>query len=68
MKGYTGSKTDAAHRDTWQTPDWLFNYLDKLFRFKLDVCASAENSKCEKYYTEQESCLDHYLSENADLS
>ena len=67
MKGYAGSKTDAAHRDTWQTPDWLFNYLDKLFKFNLDVCASAENAKCEKYYTEQESCLDHDWSEKADL-
>ena len=57
MKGYAGSKTDAAHRDTWQTPDWLFGYLNNIFNFKADVCASDKNAKCEKYFTEDDNCL-----------
>lgn len=38
---------------TWETPQWLFNQLDKEFNFTLDVCALPETAKCEKYYTPQ---------------
>ena len=36
--------------DEWATPDPLFQDLDREFHFDLDVCASAENHKCEKYF------------------
>lgn len=35
----------------WETPQELFNQLDKEFRFTLDVCATKENAKCKKYFT-----------------
>ena len=35
----------------WSTPDALFGDLDREFHFTLDVCASPENAKCERYYT-----------------
>ena len=38
---------------TWETPQWLFDKLDKEFHFTLDVCALPETAKCEKYYTPQ---------------
>ncbi|AXH79404.1 MAG: DNA N-6-adenine-methyltransferase [Circular genetic element sp.] len=40
------------------TPDYIFDYAGEIsgnpdndFKFDLDVCADAENAKCEKYYT-----------------
>ena len=38
---------------TWETPQQLFNQLDKEFNFTLDVCALPETTKCQKYFTPQ---------------
>jgi phage N-6-adenine-methyltransferase len=35
----------------WSTPDGLFKLLDTEFEFDLDVCATAANAKCVRYYT-----------------
>jgi site-specific DNA-methyltransferase (adenine-specific) len=35
----------------------LFAELDGAFRFTLDVCATAENAKCVRYFTRQEDGL-----------
>lgn len=35
----------------WETPPELFEKLDREFHFTLDPCASAENHKCDKFYT-----------------
>ena len=35
----------------WETPPDLFAKLDAEFGFGLDVCATAENAKCERFYT-----------------
>ena len=43
---YQSSKTDE-----WATPQWLFDLLDDEFGFSLDVCASPDNHKCDKYFT-----------------
>lgn len=43
--------------DLWETPWDFFNELDKEFKFTLDVCASAENSKCDDFYTVAEDGL-----------
>jgi len=37
--------------DVWATPQNLFDALDKIFNFDLDVCALPENAKCERYFT-----------------
>ena len=42
---FTSSKQD------WETPDWLFKELDKLFNFDIDVCAIEENAKCSRYFS-----------------
>jgi phage N-6-adenine-methyltransferase len=43
---------------TWGTPQYLFDSLSKEFgRFILDVCATDENAKCQRYYTELEDGL-----------
>lgn len=41
----------------WETPQWLFDILDKEFPFTLDVCASEFNYKCPKYYTKEQDGL-----------
>jgi phage N-6-adenine-methyltransferase len=42
----------------WETPDDLFAAVNDKFHFTRDVCASSANAKCDKYWTEQDSCLD----------
>lgn len=35
----------------WETPQSFFDELNKIFGFTLDVCATPENAKCERYYS-----------------
>lgn len=44
--GIMSSKTDD-----WETPQEFFNKLNGEFNFDLDVCATPENAKVEKYFT-----------------
>lgn len=46
IKQMVSSKTNE-----WATPRKLFEYLDSLYHFTLDPCATDENHKCDKYYT-----------------
>jgi len=39
-----------ANKDEWETPENLFDELDQEFGFSLDVAATSENSKCNRYY------------------
>ena len=41
----------------WGTPPEVFEPLDAEFHFTLDVCATAENAKCARYFTEEEDGL-----------
>lgn len=43
--------------DEWETPAWMFEQLNNEFLFSLDPCATAENHKCEKYYTKEDDGL-----------
>ena len=36
---------------TWETPVDLFNRLDRVFNFELDVCAVDATAKCDRYFT-----------------
>lgn len=44
-------------KNDWETPKDFFDALDSEFHFTLDPCASHENKKCDKYYTEEENGL-----------
>ena len=37
----------------WETPRSLFKELDDEFNFTIDVCATKESAKCERFYTKQ---------------
>ena len=41
----------------WATPQDFFDRLNAEFKFTLGPCASAENHKCDKYYTKAEDGL-----------
>ena len=41
----------------WETPQDLFDRLDAEFGFTLDVCATPDNAKCDRYYTEADDGL-----------
>ena len=41
----------TSETDMWATPQPFFDKLNDEFGFTLDVCATADNAKCEKYFT-----------------
>lgn len=43
--------------DVYSTPQKLFDELNSEFKFTLDACATAENTKCGRYYTPAENGL-----------
>ena len=43
----------SNNTDEWATPEEFYKKLDALYRFDLDPCATAENAKCKKFYTQQ---------------
>ena len=53
MSVHFSSKTDL-----WSTPDDFFKRYDNIYHFDLDVCATDENAKCEKYYTKETNGLE----------
>lgn len=44
-------------KDLWETPDHIFDKLDKEFRFTLDPCCLVESAKCKKFFTPKEDGL-----------
>lgn len=47
----------TSNSEEWATPQDFFDRLDEEFHFTLDPCATAENAKCEKYYTKEQNGL-----------
>ena len=47
----------SSETDMWSTPKNLFDELNSKFNFVLDVCATKENAKCEKYFSKEQDGL-----------
>ena len=47
----------SSQTGEWETPQALFDPLDAEFHFTLDVCATAENAKCKRYFTKADDGL-----------
>ena len=47
----------SSRTEEWETPQWLFDYLNQEFRFTLDPCSTDLNAKCAKHFTKQEDGL-----------
>jgi len=43
--------TKSLDSIVWGTPPEIFNPINDEFKFTLDVCAIAENSKCDRFFT-----------------
>lgn len=41
----------------WETPQDFFDSLNTKYHFDLDVCATPENAKCRRYYTQEQDGL-----------
>ena len=41
----------SSNTDLWATPQYFFDRLNEEFGFEIDVCATDENAKCDKYFT-----------------
>ena len=46
-----------SERHDWETPQFLFDGLNAEFGFEVDVCATAENAKCRKFFTPEDNGL-----------
>ena len=46
-----GGAAFSSETNEWSTPQDLFEELNEEFGFTIDVAATAENAKCERYYT-----------------
>lgn len=40
----------SSEKQDWATPDELYERLDRIYRFNLDVAADATNARCETYF------------------
>ena len=47
----------SSNRDDWETPQDLFDNLDKEFGFVIDAAASPENAKTDVYFTKEDDGL-----------
>lgn len=60
--------------DSWQTPKWLFDELNKEFHFDIDLCAITENSKVRYFANDylnnifQDSCAAESYRHSYDLN
>ena len=43
----------SSATDSWETPQDLFDYYNKIFKFDIDLCAEESNAKCKIYYSKE---------------
>ena len=41
----------SSNHSDWETPQEFFDGINGEFRFDVDVCAQAHNTKCQIYFT-----------------
>ena len=47
----------TSNTDLWSTPRDFFDDYNAIYQFDVDVCATAENALCAKFYSPQEDGL-----------
>jgi len=47
----------STNSNEWGTPQAFFNMLDYEFNFTLDAAATVSNTKCKRFYTEEDNAL-----------
>lgn len=48
----------SSATDLWATPQEFFDKQNAIYSFTLDVCATADNAKCVRFYTEADDGLE----------
>ncbi len=43
----------SHNKDDWETPQYVFDYFNRIYKFDLDVCATKDNKKCERYFDKE---------------
>lgn len=51
MTKETNGKGNNILRDEWETPQLLFDILNKQYHFEFDCCATSNNKKCSLFTT-----------------
>lgn len=54
------SKLDVhfkSNSDEYSTPQYIFDYYNKIYYFDFDICSTADNTKCEEYATKDDDIL-----------
>ena len=57
MSDYISSNLTESEKDSWATPQWLFDALDQEFDFALDAAANSTNFKVPNFYTQEDDAL-----------
>lgn len=52
-------KDKSFDKDALQTPRYIWQWLDSIYNFAMDLCASDDHHLCRPYFTKDQSCLDH---------
>lgn len=47
----------TSNKDDWETPQDLFDKLNKKYKFSWDLAASSENHKVNNYFSEEDNSL-----------
>ena len=47
----------SSKTNEWSTPQDFYDKLNAKYSFTLDPCATKDNAKCEKHFTEQDDGL-----------
>ena len=48
---------ELFNRDSWSTPQYLFDWLNSIYKFDIDLCADSENKKCDYWYGVEDDAL-----------
>jgi site-specific DNA-methyltransferase (adenine-specific) len=64
MNAKTQTTMFSNNTDMWATPQEFYDGLNKRYNFTLDPCATAQNTKCPKFFTEQDNGLTQDWSGN----
>lgn len=54
----------TSNKDDWETPQALFESLNAKYHFVIDLAASKDNAKCDRYFSVADDSLSKDWSEN----
>lgn len=57
MKAKDRKALFSSKSGEWETPQKLFDYLNSVYHFTLDACATKRNAKCKQYFSRRDDAL-----------